>query len=173
MPLDPRIVARKLKQARKLQSLSVPSVSEATGIVVERIVLVEAGESPATGDEVLILANYYRHDFRDFLDDNRPAPFEKTAILYRRHGDAFTAEDRRAIQEFLYLCEIEATLEALLSIPKQPFSFAPSGTFFKAHGESAARALRSRLGYVANEIPRDVFADFRRVGVHIFSQDIS
>ena len=164
MPLDPRIVARKLKQARELQSLSVPAVSEATGIVVERIVLVETGESPATGDEVLILANYYRHDFRDFLDDNRPAPFEKTDILYRRHGDAFTAEDRRAIQEFLYLCEIEATL----SIPKQPFSFAPSGTYFKAHGELAARELRSHLGYAANEIPRDVFADFRRIGVHIF-----
>ncbi|MBF6571149.1 MAG: ImmA/IrrE family metallo-endopeptidase [Candidatus Binataceae bacterium] len=130
--------------------------------------LIEAGESPATGDQVLILANYYRHDFRDFLDDNRPAPFEQTDILYRRHGNAFTAEDRRAIQEFLYLCEIEATLEALLSIPKQSFSFAPSGTFFKAHGEPAARALRSHLGYAANEIPRDVFADFRRIGVHIF-----
>ncbi|MBX3650385.1 MAG: ImmA/IrrE family metallo-endopeptidase [Burkholderiales bacterium] len=168
MPIDPRIIARKLKQARELQSFSISAVSEATGIAAERLVLVEAGESPATGDEVLILANYYRHDFRDFLDDNRPAPFEKTDILYRRHGDAFTAEDRRAIQEFLYLCEIEAALEALLAIPKQSFSFSPSGTFFKAHGEPAARALRSRLGYATNEIPRDVFADFRRISVHIF-----
>lgn len=168
MPIDPLIVARKLKQARELQSLRVSEVSEATGIAAERIALVEANGSPATGDEVLILANYYRHDFRDFLDDNRPAPFEKTDILYRRHGDVFTAEDRRAIQEFLYLCEIEATLEALLAISKQSFSFAPSGAFFKAHGEPAARALRSHLGYAANEIPRDVFADFRRIGVHIF-----
>lgn len=168
MPLDPLIVARKLKQARELQSLSVSAVSEATGIVTERIALVEAGESPATGDEVLILANYYRHDFRDFLDDNRPAPFEKTDILYRRHGDVFTAEDRRAIQEFLYLCEIEATLETLLGIPKQSFSFAPSGTFFKAHGELAARTLREHLGYASNEIPRDVYSDFRKIGVHIF-----
>ena len=167
MPLDPLIVARKLKQARELQSLSVSAVSEATGIVAERIALVEAGESPATGDEVLVLANYYRHDFRDFLDDNRPAPFEKTDILYRRHGDAFTGEDRRAIQEFLYLCEIESILEALLSVPKQPFSFAPTGTFYKAHGDSAAKALRDHLGYSSNEIPRDVFADFRKIGIHI------
>ncbi len=168
MPLDPRIVARKLKQARELQSLGVQAVSEATGIAVERIAIVETGESPATGDEVLILANYYRHDFRDFLDDKRPAPFEKTDILFRRHGDAFTAEDRRAVQEFLYLCEIEATLEALLSIPKQSFSSAPSGTYYKAHGEVAARELRAILGYASNEIPRDVVADFRRIGVHIF-----
>lgn len=168
MPLDPRAVARKLGQARELQSLSVSTVSDATGIHPDRIALIESGQSEASGDEVLILANFYRHDFRDFLDDNRPAPFEKTDVLYRRHGDAFTAEDRRAIQEFLYLCEIEATLEALLAIPKQSFTFAPSGTFFKAHGEPAARALRSHLGYAANEIPRDVFADFRRIGVHIF-----
>jgi len=33
MPLDSLIVARKLKQARELQSLSVSAVSEATGIV--------------------------------------------------------------------------------------------------------------------------------------------
>jgi len=168
MPLDPRFVARKLKQARDLQSLSVSAVSEATGIPTDRITVIESGESIVSGDEVLILASFYRHDFRDFLDDNRPAPFEQTDILYRRHGDAFTADDRRAIQEFLYLCEIEAALEVLLAIPKQSFSFAPTGTFFKAHGEPAARALRSCLGYAANEIPRDVFADFRAIGVHIF-----
>jgi Zn-dependent peptidase ImmA (M78 family) len=168
MPLDPLIVARKLKQARELQTLSVSAVSVATGIAAERIALVEAGGSPATGDEVLILANYYRHDFRDFLDDNRPAPFDQTDILYRRHGNAFTAEDRRAIQEFLYLCEIESVLEVLLSVPKQPFRFAPTGTFYKAHGDSATKALRDHLGYSSNEIPRDVFADFRKIGIHIF-----
>ena len=173
MPIDPLTVARKLKQARELQSLSVSAVSEATGIMAERIALVEAGELPATGDEVLILANYYRHDFRDFLDDNRPAPFEKTDILYRRHGDAFTVGDRRAIQEFLYLCDIEATLETQLAIPKKSFSFAPSGNFRKAHGELTARTLRSHLGYAANEIPRDVFADFRRIGIHIFRRRLS
>ena len=32
MPVDPRTVARKLKQARELQSLSVSTVSEAMGL---------------------------------------------------------------------------------------------------------------------------------------------
>lgn len=173
MPVDARSVARKLKQARELQSLSVAAVSEATGIAADRIALIETGESPASGDEVLILANFYRHDFRDFLDDNRPAPFEQADILYRRHGDAFTAEDRRAIQEFLFLCEIEASLEGLLANPKQSFSFVPSGSFLKAHGEPAARSLRAHLGYAANEIPRDVFADFRSIGVHVFRRRLA
>ena len=105
MPVDPRTVARKLKQARELQSLSVSEVSEATSIAAERIALVESGESAASGDEVLILANFYRHDFRDFLDDNRPGPFEQTAQpLCRnafppdRHSDdpACEAEQREA-----------------------------------------------------------------------------
>jgi Zn-dependent peptidase ImmA (M78 family) len=168
MAVDAQLVARKLRHAREMQSLSVAAVSEATGLAPERIDLIESNQSGASGDEVLILANFYRHDFRDFLDDKRPAPFEQTDILYRRHGDAFTADDRRAIQEFLYLCEIESALETLLVIPKQSFRFAPSGTLFKAHGEPAAKALRDLLGYASNEIPRDVFGDFRKIGVHIF-----
>lgn len=173
MPIDPQTVGRKLKQARELQSLSVSTVSEATGIVPERIDLIESGQSGASGDEVLILANFYRHDFRDFLDDNRPAPFEQTDILYRRHGDAFTPEDRRAIQEFLYLCEIESTLESALAISKQSFAFAPQGPIYKAHGEPAARALRSLLGYAQNALPRDVFQDFRRIGIHVFRRRLA
>lgn len=168
MPLDHQVVARKLRQARELQSLPVECVSQATGIDIDRIGLVESGRAKPTGDEVLILANFYRHDFRDFLDDKRPAPFEKTDILYRRHGDAFTADDRRAIQEFLYLCEIESYLENELGVQKQVFDFTPNGNFYKAHGESAASALRSQLGYRPNEIPRDVFSDFRHIGFHVF-----
>lgn len=173
MPLDHRAVARKLQQARELQSLSVQDVNHATGISADRIALIETGESKPTGDEVLILANFYRHDFRDFLDDQRPAPFEQADILYRRHGDAFTAADRRAIQEFLYLCEIESYLESELSVQKQVFNFTPTGPYHKGHGELAASALRSQLGYGANEIPRDVFADFRSIGFHVFRRRLA
>lgn len=173
MPLDHHAVARKLQQARELQSLSVENVNQATGISTDRIGLIEAGRSKPTGDEVLILANFYRHDFRDFLDDQRPAPFEQAYILYRRHGDAFTAADRRAIQEFLYLCETESYLESELGIQKKVFSFIPSGTYYKEHGELAASALRYQLGYEANEIPRDVFADFRHIGLHVFRRRLA
>jgi Zn-dependent peptidase ImmA (M78 family) len=59
-------------------------------------------------------------------------------------------------------------LEAELNIQKQKFSFNPHGTFFKAHGEQAAGALRSFLNYAPNAIPRDVFHDFRSIGFHVF-----
>lgn len=168
MPIDPNIVANKLKHARELQSLAVQAVSQATGISPDRVSLIESGQAKPSGDEVLILASFYRHDFRDFLDDSRPAPFENTDILYRRYGDAFTAEDRRAIQEFLYLCEIESSLETDLGIQKTTFEFSPQGKYYKGHAESAASALRSKLKYKSNEIPRDVFADFRQLDIHVF-----
>lgn len=168
MSLDYHRVAQKLLQARELLSFPVEEVSQATGIAVDRISLIESGQSKPSGDEVLILANFYRHNFRDFLDDSRPAPFEQTDLLYRRHGDAFRSEDRRAIQEFLYLCEIESSLEADLGVQKLKFSFTPQGGIYKSHGEPAAKALRNLLGYAPNVIPRDVFEDFRRIGFHVF-----
>ncbi len=146
----------------------IETVSQETGINAERIHYIEAGQARPSGDEVLILANYYRHDFRDFLDDKRPAPFDQTDLLYRRHGDAFLPRDRRAIQEFLFLCEIESSLEGELDIKKQKYSFTPKGSYFKGHGETAAYDLRAYLGYIPNEIPRDVFADFRKIGCHVF-----
>lgn len=168
MAIDYQSIAEKLKQARELQSITIETVSQGTGITADRIYLIEDNQSRPTGDEVLILANYYHHDFRDFLDDNRPAPFEQTDLLYRRHGEAFSPEDRRAIQEFLFLCEIESSLEYDLEIKKLEFPFSPQGKFFKGHGESAAYELRAFLGYKPNQIPRDVFADFRRIGCHVF-----
>lgn len=173
MSVDHQALARKLRQARELQSLDIEEVSEATGVAKDRVTLIESGESRPSGDEVLILANFYRHDFRDFLDEGRPAPFEQTDILYRRHGDAFTPQDRRAIQEFLFLCEIESTLEAELGMPKMAFDFTPRGTHYKSHGEPAAKALRSQLGYAPNAIPRDVFDDFRRIGFHVFRRRLA
>lgn len=173
MTIDHKAVANKLRQARELQSFQVEAVSEETGIPSDRIDQIESGVSVPSGDEVLILANFYRHDFRDFLDETRPAPFEQTDILYRRHGDAFTFEDRRAIQEFLYLCEIEASLETALGSQKISFSFTPTGPIYKSHGEPAAKALRAELRYPSNAIPRDVFNDFRRIGCHVFRRRLT
>lgn len=178
MTIDVRDVGGRLRKARELQGLEAISIQEKTGISSNRLQEIEAGTSAPTGDEVLILAAFYRHDFRDFIDQSRPSPFSQTDILYRKHGDAFTGSDRRAVQELLLLCEIEAELEALLGQQKKAFSVKPSGSFYKAHGEGAAKSLRVHLDYKPKEIRPDVFADFRKIGVHLFrrrleSSDIS
>lgn len=162
------LISARLTQARNLQSLTANEVAIQTGVDVNRLVLIESGKQEPSGDELLILANYYARDFRDFVDSTRSEPFKQTDILYRRYGNVFTPEDRRAIQEFLFLCEIEATLEKELGRSSMLFKFEPTGTHFKTHGEQAATALRRSMGYNPRQIRLDIYADFRSIGIHVF-----
>lgn len=173
MPINVKKITERLKKARTLQSLSVESVSRDTGVLVERLLDIENGAEEISGDEILILADYYRHDFRDFVEEGRPSPFDETEILYRRNGTDFTPQDRRSIQEFLFLCEIESELEKQLDSQKTEFRYAAKGSYFKGHGENAADALRKFLNHKENEVPMDVFLDFRKIGVHIFRRRLS
>ncbi|MHB8788164.1 MAG: ImmA/IrrE family metallo-endopeptidase [Thauera sp.] len=172
--INPKLIASRLNQARNLQALSTETVSADTGIVPERLAIIEKGSEAPSGDELLILANYYARDFRDFLDPSRPEPFKQTDILYRRHGETFTPSDRRAVQEFLFLCEIEATLQNEMGFQHTPFVFEPSSyDLHKIQGPKAAAALRQALGHRGAQIPLDVYADFRRIGLHVFRRRLA
>ncbi|MDI1231740.1 MAG: XRE family transcriptional regulator [Methylobacter sp.] len=173
MALNLKVLAQRLRRARELQAIELSTVCQKTGITHERLSQIESVQCKPSGDEVLILANYYHVNFRDFLNESGPESFEQTEILYRRHGDDFRSDDRRAIQEFLYLCETESFLEAELKIQKHKFAFVPTGKHFKTHGMQAAGKLRSFLGYAANEIPRDIFNDFRQIGFHVFRRKLT
>lgn len=173
MKIDLALISSRLAQARGLQSVEIGEVATHTGIDVTRLARIEAGQQEPSGDELLILANYYARDFRDFVDPSRPEPFKQTDILYRRYGQSFTPNDRRAIQEFLFLCEIEATLEKELGRKSTPFSFIPSGTHLKSHGDQAAHALRRKMGYSTKQIRLDIYADFRSIGLHVFRRRLA
>lgn len=169
-----KLISERLAHARSLQAVPPETVSSHTGIAVERLTVIEAGVEAPSGDELLILANYYSRDFRDFVDPSRPEPFKQTDILYRRHGDSFTSEDRRAIQEFLFLCEIEATLQKEMGLQHTAFAFKPSANeLHKIQGPKAAAALRRALGYHGAQIPMDIYADFRRIGLHVFRRRLA
>lgn len=143
-------------------------VANATGIEPHRLEKLEAGHEKPTGDEILILADHFRCDFNFFISNEALAPYQQTETLYRAHGNEFTKQDRRAIQDFLYLCETEEFLLNELGIERRRFDYMPQGNFYKSHGEQAAIALRKHLGYDDRVVPRDVYADFRSAGVHVF-----
>jgi len=168
MPIDLKTLGSKLARYREQLTEGVNEVAAATGIDAAKLILIERGETEPTGDEVLILADHYRCDFKFFISNERVAPFEQTDTLYRAHGADFTKADRRSVQDFLYLCETEAFLMSELDRPRRAFAFAPSGTYFKGHGEAAAAKLREAFGYANNELPRDIYADMRELGVHVF-----
>jgi len=172
MAINLDMLSKKLSKYRGQLQETVDEVAEATGIPSARLSDLEAGNVEPTGDEVLILADHFQCDFRYFISNELLAPFEQTDTLYRMHGNDFSKADRRAVQEFLYLCETEAFLMAELGRGYMDFNFRPSGDFMKGHGEPAAEALRRTLGHPDHAVPRDVFSEFRRVGVHVFRRQL-
>ena len=172
MAIDLRTLGSKLFKYRGQLKESIVECASATGIDADRLTSIEAGQAEPSGDEVLILADHYRCDFKFFISNEQVAPFEQTETLYRAHGNDFTKEDRRTVQDFLYLCETEDFLMRELGRPPKTFSFFPTGNFFKGHGEAAASSLRAALGHSDRKVPRDVYDEFRSVGVHVFRRKL-
>lgn len=168
MAIDLRLLGNKLGKYRGQLQESLLDVATSTGIDEARLAQIEGGQTEPTGDEVLILADHYRCDFKFFISNERVAPFEQTEVLYRAHGLDFSKADRRAVQDFLYLCETEDFLMRELGRAPGSFTFSPSGDYYKGHAEVAAARLRLAKGYADNVVPRDVYADFRSVGLHVF-----
>jgi len=172
MALDREMFADKLKRYCEQLQISPQELSEQTGISPERVMALENQTAEPTGDEILILADLFKCDFKFFISNEKLASFKQTESLYRKHGDQLTKQDRWAIQEFLFLCECEEFLQNELNLPRTPFSFHKQGTFFKDHGRKAAAALRKNLGYQKNEVPRNIYEDFTKIGCHVFRREI-
>ena len=111
MAVNIEVLSRRLRQAREVLGYSIDIVSAETAITQARLAAIEEGSTQPSGDEVLILAAFYDSDYRAFLEESRPPPVEQSDVLFRRYGKSFSPEDRRAVQEFLCLCELEAELE--------------------------------------------------------------
>ena len=173
MPSELTSFPDKLRRYRAQFDASIEDVSKATGIAADALTAFESGQRQPTGDEVLILADYFKCDFKFFISNERLAPFEQTEKLFRKLGDELSRTDRWAIQEFLFLCECEAFLETALGLPSpRAFAFVKQGKFFKRHGEDAARQLRQHLRYEVNRIPEDIYDDFRAIGIHVFRREL-
>lgn len=168
-----QLLGNKLFRYRDQLTRTLEEVSAHTAIGTERLGLIEKGSVEPTGDEILILADYYRCDFKFFISNERVAPFEQTDILYRAHGLSFSKDDRTAIQEFLYLCDTEQFLMQELKGKTQEFSFSPQGKLYKAHAQEAATMFRRAMGHKEWEVPRDIYSEFRSVGAHVFRRKLS
>lgn len=174
MALNLELIGDKIRRYREQLELSLQELATSTGIPVERLERCEAGKQEPTGDEILILADFFRCDYKFFISNERLAPFEQTDQLYRRYGKEFSKSDRRNVQDFLFLCECEEFLLRELGGAKnrQPFSFQKMGKFYKAHGEQAAAQLRRHLGYGPNMVVMNIYEDIRCIGVHVFRRKL-
>lgn len=173
MALDLKLFGDKLKRYRGQLQLAYEEVSEGTGITIEVLLAMENGEHSPTGDEVLILADFYKCDYKFFLSNEKLTAFEQTDTLFRRFGDEFSKQDRWAVLEVLFLADVENYLQSILGKPSsRTFTFQKVGTFYKGHGEQAASSLRNFLGYSEREIRLNIYEDFRSIGIRVFRRHL-
>ena len=169
MPIDLAFFGTKIRRYREQFELSLEELSQGTGIPAANLNALELGQTVPTGDQILILADFFRCDYKFFISNERLAPLEQTETLFRRHGDQLSKSDRWAIQEFLFLADAEEFLqESLDRKHSSSFVFTKSGTYLKRQAADAAARLRSFLGYSDSEVSPDVYSDLRRIGLHVF-----
>lgn len=169
---DLSLLAKKLSGCRTRLEYSYIEVFEGTGIREERLMAFEQAQLEPTGDEILILADFFREDYRYFISNQQSSASENTDSLYRQFGEEFSKEDRRAIQEFLYVCECEADIWSLLETNIRPFQL-PNSRFDQYNeAEDIASQVRVFLGYKENELLQNIFDDFRNLGLHIFRRKL-
>lgn len=169
MAFNLKALGNKLSRYREQFQYSLEDVASSTGISNDTLQEIELGNRRPSGDEILILADFYKCDYKFFLSNEKLASFEQTETLFRRFGNEFSKHDRWAVQECLYLAECEAYLEASLhKRPIEKFSFTKIGDFFKGHGKEAAASLRRHLGYSENEVSMNIYNDMRRIGIRLF-----
>ncbi|KYC48915.1 MAG: hypothetical protein AMQ22_01797 [Candidatus Methanofastidiosum methylothiophilum] len=169
MALDLKTFSNKLVRYRNQFSISLDDVSISTGIQKDRLVQLENGIVEPSGDEILIIADYYKCDFNFFISNEKQTAFEKTELLFRRYGTELSTNDRWAIQECIFLAECENYLDGLYKRPHyQIFNYVPQGKYYKAHGKEAAKALRNLITLRANELNLDIYSDFRKAGFLIY-----
>ncbi len=172
MAVDLRLLGEKLQRNRSQLEVSLDELSLGTGIPATALADFEVGNVAPTGDQVLILADYFKCDYAELISRDAQTSLERTDTLFRRFGSQFSKDDRWAVREFLFLCEAEHFLNQQLNHRTNRFSFQKSGNLFKGHAEQAARQLRRRLTYEDHALPRDVYADFRSIGIHVFRRQL-
>lgn len=171
--VDPGFLGGKLRALRDQLQIELDELSHGTGIEAAKLQAFEEGMSLPSGDEILVLADFYKYDYKFFISSERLTAFEQTGKLYRRHGKELSRTDRWVIQEFLYLCECEEFLVRELGRPRIEFQFRKTTTYYKGQAETAAAELRNRLEYRDLDAPPDVFSDFRKLGFHVFRRPLA
>lgn len=170
--LDLTLLGRKLFGCRSRLEYSLYEVEESTGIQQNRLLDFEKGLLEPTGDEILILADFFKEDYKFFISNQITSASENTETLYRQFGNDFFKEDRRRIQEFLYLCECEADVWELLDKKKREFQTPKNNIRSFDEIERIAGTVRSFLGYRDNDLMDNIFDDFRKTGIHIFRREL-
>lgn len=166
--------AQKFNDLRQSFEVTLETIADATGIGVAILQELETGSIPPTGDQVLILADYFRRDFAWLIQDEAEDPDANATRLFRTESQKLSQGDRHAIAEFIHLCKSQALLEELLEQKQQiaRYSWPPPQGFkkptHKQQGIDCAEAFRRWHKLPATENIADIYQLLRDSGLRVF-----
>ncbi len=170
MPFTTQKFSQKLSNLRQSFGNSFKDVSNATGIPIQSLQGFESGGKTPSGDDILILSDFFKCEFAWLIEDDELNPDENIISMLRSESRRLATTDRHSIAEFLHLCKSQALLEELLEIkPKTSgFRFTPRGNFYIGHGQECARSFREWHKLPTNAIIPDIFQWLRDAGFRLF-----
>ncbi len=175
MVFTPLAFARKLRDLRESFGNTVDEIGNATGIGTQALQALEGGTAVPSGDEVLMIADFFRCEFTWLIEDDASNPDQNISILLRAESQRLAAEDRHAIADFLHLCKSDALLDDILGSQRpqsKPFRFLPQGTFYKSQGIACANEYRAHNDLPPNAVIPDIFLWLRKAGFRLFRRSL-
>jgi len=170
--IDPKVVGRRLQDARKARGLTQQDMANALGIARTTVIAIEQGERKVRPEELLQLAKLYGRAVSDLLREREVV--EEFAVQFRTaiaQAGHHQAELTTAVQEFQQLCEDDLELERLCgaSLTRHyPPQYSTEGISPEEAAEDIASAERNRLGLGEGPIPRLRETLENDVGLRIF-----
>jgi Zn-dependent peptidase ImmA (M78 family)/transcriptional regulator with XRE-family HTH domain len=176
MAFDYAVLGKKLKDARESLSISPDSSASRLQLSLNEYLNIEEGKKEVTGDQLVLLTDLYKRDFRYFVTGDYPSAESQVQEMFRRNAE-LSQNDRIAIQEFVRLCEYEDFLEREIfhrypsaSLPNyQERAFGHNN--FKRQGAEAAFFERQRLP-IGDEPIDNIFELIRTQGIHVFKRQL-
>ena len=148
--IDPKVLGRRLQDARKARGLTQQDVAKDLGIARTTVTAIEQGERRVRPEELIRLSRLYGREVNELVRDREVA--EEFAIQFRAaiaQAGRHETELARAIQEFQQLCEDYLELEQLCGAPltrNYPPPYPIEGISPEEAAEDIASAERNRLG---------------------------
>lgn len=150
--MDPRVLGRRLQEARKARGLTQQDVAESLAVARTTVTALEKGDRRIRPDELIQLAKLYARLVGDLVGPREPmADFAmqfRTAVARTGSQQAQTELDQ-GVQEFQRLCEDYLYLEKLNGVPftrAYPAPYPVEGVGPEEAAEDVASAERNRLG---------------------------
>jgi Zn-dependent peptidase ImmA (M78 family)/transcriptional regulator with XRE-family HTH domain len=174
--IDPKVLGRRLQEARKARGLTQQDVAKDLGIARTTVTAIEQGERRVRPEEIIRLARLYGREVSEFVRQREVA--EEFAVQFRTavaQARGHQTELSLAVQEFQQLCEDYLELEQMCDAPltraySPPYSI--EGISPEEAAEDVASAERNRLGLGDGPILRLRETLENDVGLRIFYPEL-